>query len=163
MSGVRIADELRVEAPITAVLLAIEDPVAHARWHPFVSQITGTHELGHVRNCSVLIGKKSGHTRERCVEHEARRRVVWEIERDSTGFARMVSAWRAGFTLTERNGATLVTAESSFHPDNLAVRAMLPLIRRKFHNTHQAILRGLKDSVESARLAADASGSRSRS
>jgi hypothetical protein len=30
MSRVRITDELRMEAPIAAVWLAIEDPVAHA-------------------------------------------------------------------------------------------------------------------------------------
>jgi hypothetical protein len=29
------------------------------------------------------------------------------------------------------------------------VRAMLPMIRRKFHKTQRSILRGLKDSLES--------------
>jgi hypothetical protein len=74
--------------------------------------------------------------------------VVWEIEEDSTGFARMLSPWRAGFTLTERDGATLVMAESTFHPRNLLVLTTPSLIRRRFHNTQQAILHALKDSVE---------------
>jgi hypothetical protein len=77
------------------VWLAIEDPVAHARWHPFVTEIIGTHELEQVRKRLVLSGKKPGHTRERCVEHEPGHHVVWQIEQDTTGFARMVSAWRA--------------------------------------------------------------------
>lgn len=37
MSELRIADELRLDAPIDAVWHAIEDPAAHARWHPFVN------------------------------------------------------------------------------------------------------------------------------
>jgi hypothetical protein len=85
--------------------------------------------------------------------------VVWEIDEDLTGFARMTSAWHAGFTLTERDGATLVMAESTFHPDNLLVLATLPLIGR--HNTQLTILHALKDSVEAARLSVDARGSRS--
>jgi hypothetical protein len=126
-----------------------------------VTEIIGTHDLHQVRSCSVLIGKKPGHTRERCVEHEPGHRVVWGIEQDTTGFARMVSAWRAGFTLTERDGPALVMAESTFHPNNLLVLTILRLIRRRFHNTQQAILHALKDSVEAARLSFDASGSRS--
>src|SRR5919198_1206516 len=75
--------------------------------------------------------------------------VVWRaIEDDSTGFGRMVTGWRSGFSLAEREGATIVTAESTFRPGNLLVRAMLPVIRRKFHQTQQAILRGLQDAVE---------------
>ena len=39
MSEVRIVDELRIDASIDALWRAIEDPAAHARWHPFVSAI----------------------------------------------------------------------------------------------------------------------------
>ena len=148
MSEVRIADELRLDAPIDVVWHAIEDPAAHARWHPFVSAIAGGHELHEVRSCSVQVGKKEGTTKERCVEREDGARITWAIEEDSTGFARMVSAWRSGFTLDELDGATVVTAESVFRPNNVLVRAMLPLIRRKFHQTQQAILRGLQEAVE---------------
>jgi uncharacterized protein YndB with AHSA1/START domain len=153
MSEVRIADEIRVEAPIAAVWLAIEDPAAHARWHPFVTLIAGKHELDHVRTCSVLVGNKQGQTRERCVEHDDGNRIAWTIEEDSTGFARMVSDWRAGFALAARDGATIVTAKSTFRPNNPLVRAMLPLIRRKFHQTHRAILTGLKESLETTTVA----------
>jgi hypothetical protein len=150
MSEVRIADELRLDAPIDVVWHAIEDPAAHARWHPFVTAIAGGHELHEIRSCSVLVGKQEGSTKERCVEREEGALIAWAIDEDSTGFGRMVAGWRSGFSLAERDGATVVTAESAFRPRNLLVRAMLPAIRRKFHQTQRAILRGLQEAVESA-------------
>ncbi len=148
MSEVHIADELRIDAPIGVVWHAIEDPAAHARWHPFVSAIAGGHDLHEIRSCSVQVGKKEGLTKERCVERDEGARIAWAIEEDSSGFARMVSGWRSGFSLAERDGATIVTAHSTFRPNNVLVRAMLPLIRRKFHQTQQGILRGLQEAVE---------------
>jgi uncharacterized protein YndB with AHSA1/START domain len=153
MSEVRIADELRIDASVDVVWRAIEDPAAHARWHPFVSAIAGGHELGEIRSCSVRVGKKEGTTKERCVEREEGARIAWAIEEDSTGFARMVSGWRSGFSVAEREGATVVTAQSTFRPNSVLVRAMLPLIRRKFHQTQRAILRGLQEAVEGDRAA----------
>ena len=148
MSEVRIADELRLAAPIDVVWRAIEDPAAHARWHPFVSAIAGGHDLHEIRSCSVRASGKEGTTKERCVEREESARIAWAIEEDSSGFGRMVTGWRSGFILTERDGAAVVTAESTFRPSNLLVRAMLPLIRRKFHHAQQAILTGLQEAVE---------------
>jgi uncharacterized protein YndB with AHSA1/START domain len=156
MSEVRIADELLLDAPIDAVWDAIDDPATHARWHPFVSAIDGGHKLHEIRSCLVKVGKKEGSTKERCVEREDGARIVWAIEEDSTGFGRMVSGWRSGFSLAERDGATIVTAYSTFRPTNLLVRAMLPMIRRKFHQTQRAILRGLQKAVEGDRKAAAA-------
>jgi uncharacterized protein YndB with AHSA1/START domain len=151
MSEVRIADALRIDAPIDVVWAAIADPAAHARWHPFVTAIAGGHELHEIRLCSVQIGRKEGSTKERCVEREKGARIAWAIEEDSTGFGRMVSGWLSGFSLTERDRATNVTAHSTFRPNNLLVRAMLPMIRRKFHRTQRAILRGLQKAVEGDR------------
>jgi uncharacterized protein YndB with AHSA1/START domain len=150
MNDVTITDEISVQAPIAAVWRAIETPAEHAGWHPFLTDISGNHALGQVRTCSVMVGRKHGRTRERCVERDDERRIAWEIEEDSTGFGRMVSGWRAGFALSDRHGATMVSAESTFQPKSLLVRAMLPVIRRKFHRTQQAILRALKQSIESS-------------
>ena len=88
---------------------------------------------------------------ERCVEHDERRRIVWLIEADSNGFSRMVSNWRAGFSLEQRDGTTLVTARSEFEPRPFVVRVVGPLVRGKFHQTQRATLAGLKVSVEDAR------------
>jgi uncharacterized protein YndB with AHSA1/START domain len=144
---VRIVDELRLDAPADVVWRAIEDPSAHAGWHPFVTAIAGGHELHELRSCSVQVGGKEGKTKERCVEREEGARIIWAVEEDSTGFGRMVSDWRSGFSVAERDGATIVTAESSFRPSTVLVRALLPVIRRKFHQTQRSILRGLRDSV----------------
>jgi uncharacterized protein YndB with AHSA1/START domain len=163
MNEVRVADEIRVEVPIAAVWRAIDSPTEQAGWHPFLTGISGNHELGQVRTCSVVMGPKRGQTRERCVKREDGRHIAWEIEQDSTGFGRTVSGWRAGFALSDQHGATTVTAESTFQPNNLLVRAMLPVIRRKFHHTQQAILRALKQSLESSSDAVAASCSPSRS
>lgn len=152
MSEVRIADELRLDAPIGVVWRAIADPAAHARWHPFVSAIAGGHELHESRSCSVRVGKKERTTTERCVEREEGVRIAWTIEEDSTGFGRMVTGWRSGFSLAEHDGATIVIAQSTFRPTNLLVRAMLPLVRRKFHQTQRAILRGLQEALEGDRM-----------
>jgi uncharacterized protein YndB with AHSA1/START domain len=148
MSEVSVADELRLEAPIEVVWRAIADPTSHADWHPFVSAIVGGHELNELRSCSVQVGRKAGTTKERCLEREEGSRIAWAIEADSSGFGHMAIGWRSGFSLAERDGATLVTAHSTFRPRNLLVRAMLPVIRRKFHQTQRAILRGLQDAVE---------------
>jgi uncharacterized protein YndB with AHSA1/START domain len=148
MSEVRISDELELDAPVEVVWHAIADPAAHARWHPFVSAVGGGHELNELRSCSVRVGGKEGTTKERCIAREEGARIAWAIEEDSTGFGRMVSGWRSGFALAERDGATRVTAESTFQPRSLLVRALLPLIRRRFHQTQQAILHGLQEAVE---------------
>lgn len=154
MSEVRIADELRLDAPIDVVWHAIADPAVHADWHPFVTAIEGGHELHELRSCSVQVGRKEGTTRERCVEREERMRIAWAIEDDSTGFGRMVTRWRSGFSLAERSGVTIVTAESTFRPGNMLVRAMLPLVRRKFHRTQRAILDDLGHYAEHGRPSA---------
>jgi uncharacterized protein YndB with AHSA1/START domain len=148
MSEVRIDDEMSVTAPPFEVWAAITDPLTHVRWHPFVTEIAGEHRLGEVRSCAVLVGGKHGQTKERCVVEQEATRITWLVEEDSTGFGRMVSNWHAGFSLVARDGATVVTAESRFEPNNLLVRALLPVIRRKFHRTQQAILAALKESVE---------------
>ena len=147
MSDVRIADELRVDAPIDVVWRAIEDPAAHAQWHPFVSSIAGGHELHAVRSCTVLVGRRHGTTTERCVECDNGTRIVWAIEEDSTGFGRMVSDWRSGFRLAEQQGATRVIVESTFRPKNPLVRALLPIVRPRFHRAQRAILEGLREAA----------------
>lgn len=148
MTEVTIADQVRVEADAARVWAAIRDPKQHVRWHPFVTEIRGEHRLGEPRSCSVLVGKKSGTTRERCVAEESQRHIEWVIDEDTTGFSGMVSAWRAGFWLEPNGSSTLVTARSAFEPRNVLIRAMLPLIRRRFHETQRAILAGLQRSVE---------------
>lgn len=148
MSQVTIADQVRIGADAVRVWDAIKDPREHAGWHPFVTEIRGEHGLGESRTCSVLVGKKLGTTRERCVAEEPQRRIEWAIEEDTTGFSRMVSAWRAGFSLEPNGRSTLVSARSVFEPRNVLIRAMLPIIRRKFHQTQRLILAGLKGALE---------------
>jgi uncharacterized protein YndB with AHSA1/START domain len=148
MALVRINDEILVNAPALEIWEAIRDPAAHSRWHPFVTRISGEHRLGEIRTCSVIVGKKTGETKERCTEEEQGRAIRWSIEEDSTGFSRMVSDWRAGFGLQEHDDGTLVTAQGTFEPKNLLVRLTTPIVRRKFHQTQQAILAGLKHAIE---------------
>jgi uncharacterized protein YndB with AHSA1/START domain len=150
MGEVRIVDEIAVDARPDAVWAAIEDPAAHAGWHPFVTRISGEHRLGAHRACEVDLGKRTGQTRERCIAHEAERRIEWRIEEDSTGFLRLVSDWTAGFELrADGSGTTLIIAVSIFRPKSLLVLPIVPVVRRKFHQTHRAILNALKATVES--------------
>jgi hypothetical protein len=109
----------------------------------------------------VLVGRRHGETKERCVVEEPGSSIIWLVEEDSTSFGRMVSKWRAGFALTERGDATVVAAESIFEPNNLLVRAMLPIVRRKFRQTQRAILAALKQSLETQRDAVDLGARRS--
>lgn len=60
----------------------------------------------------------------------------------------MVSDWTAGFSLRSNEHGTIVTAESRFRPRSVLVRAMLPIMRRNFHHTQNAILAGLKEFSE---------------
>jgi hypothetical protein len=73
---------------------------------------------------------------------------MWTVEQDSSGFSRMVSDWRTGFSLEPQGSdTTRVTAQSLFTPRSPA-RLMMPVIRRKFHQTQRAILGGLKQHAE---------------
>jgi uncharacterized protein YndB with AHSA1/START domain len=146
---VEIKDEIVVRAPAERVWKAIEDPVAHAQWHPFLTHVAGEHALGSTRKCDVLIGKKQATTEERCSTYVEGRRIMWTIEQDSSGFSRMVSDWTAGFSLEPKDSdQTRVVAESTFSPGKLLARLMLPMIRSKFHRTQKRILDGLKQHVE---------------
>lgn len=146
---VHIADEVVVDAPTPAVWREIKDPTRHAAWHPFVTRISGEHSLGATRSCAVSLGKKAAETKERCVADDDERRLAWKIEEDSSGFLRMVSDWTAGFRLEPAGaGKTRVVAESEFAPKNLFVRVMMPMVRRKFHQTQRAILAALTDAAE---------------
>lgn len=143
MRRIEIKDWLAIDADLATVWEAIEKPALHAEWHPFLTAIDGEHSLGAERSCSVSIGGKPSRTRERCVVAEPEQRMIWRIEEDTSGFSRMVSDWTAGFSLTRSGEHALVTAESAFRPRNPFVLAMMPLVRRKFHQTQQAILDGL--------------------
>jgi uncharacterized protein YndB with AHSA1/START domain len=149
MRQVEIRDQLALSAEPPTVWAAIKDPSAHAAWHPFLTEIKGVHEAGAERVCSVKLGGKASHTRERCVVERPEQRIIWRIDDDSSGFSRMVSDWTAGFSLTPTDGGTLVTAESAFRPRNPFVRLMMPIVRRRFHHAQKAILAGLKEFTES--------------
>jgi uncharacterized protein YndB with AHSA1/START domain len=144
-----ITDQVIVQAPADRVWAAIQDPAEHVKWHPFATQIEGAHALGGTRTCSVLVGGKPGTTREVCSAYEEARTIMWTVEQDSSGFSRMVSDWRTGFSLqVQGSGATRVTAQSLFTPKRLLARLMTPVIRRKFHQTQRAILDGLRRHAE---------------
>lgn len=148
MRQITIQDTVTVNASVNKVWEAIKNPVSHAEWHPMVTRISGEHKLGAVRKCDVNVGNKPGYTEERCSVYDEGRKIIWSIEKDSTGFSRMVSNWTAGFSLKQSGSAILVTAESNFQPRNFFVRLMMPMIKSKFHKTQQTILNSLKQFVE---------------
>ena len=144
-----ITDHVIVQAPVGQVWAAIQDPAEHVAWHPFAMHIEGEHALGGTRTCQVLVGGKPGTSRERCSDYDEARTIMWAVEQDSSGFSRMVSDWRTGFSLqVQGSGVTRVTAQSLFTPKRLLARLMMPVIRRKFYQTQRAILDGLQRHVE---------------
>ena len=143
-----ITDEVIVNAPADQVWKAIADPGEHVAWHPFATSIDGDHALGEVRRCTVRLGRKPATTQERCSAYEETRKIMWTVEQDSSGFARIVTDWQTGFSLQpEGASSTRVRAESLFRPKLLA-RMMTKMIRRKFHQTQRAILDGLRQHAE---------------
>jgi uncharacterized protein YndB with AHSA1/START domain len=155
MDAVAITDEVVVNASGREVWDVIADPSVHAEWHPFVESIDGEHAPGATRRCKVQVGKKAGETVERCTAYDDGQRIAWRIDEDSTGFLRLVSDWTAGFAL-EPAGAetTRVRAQSVFRPRNPLLVLAMPIVRRKFHQTQQAILAALQQSVEQPRARA---------
>jgi uncharacterized protein YndB with AHSA1/START domain len=149
MRRIEIKDEVVVNAGGSEVWEAIRDPSVHAEWHPFVDSIRGEHAPGATRRCAIRVGKRRGETAEHCTAYEEERRILWQIDEDSSGFLRLVSDWTAGFVLEPAgSGATRVRAQSVFTRKNPLLVLMLPMIGRKFHQTQQAILAGLKRFVE---------------
>jgi hypothetical protein len=144
MGTIEIKDQLALSVDPRTVWAAIKDPHAHAAWHPFLTEIKGAHEADAERVCSVNLGGKTSRTRERCIVQQSEQRIVWRIDEDTSGFSRMVSDWTAGFSLAPTESGTLVTAESAFRPRNPLVRLVMPIVRRKFHQTQKAILEGLR-------------------
>jgi uncharacterized protein YndB with AHSA1/START domain len=152
MSRVEIRDEIVTETPPNVVWEAIRDPSSHAEWHPFVTAIHGEHGPGQMRRCDVLLGKKTAETEEMCTTYDEGRTILWRIDKDTSGFLRMVSDWTAGFVLEPAgSGGTRVTAKSAFKRRNPLVGLMMPVVRRKFHAAQRGILAGLKQFVERER------------
>lgn len=151
MKNVRIEDEVLISVEPATVWQAITSTEAHARWHPFVTEIKGSHERGAVRACTVKIGRKVGQTSETCVAEEPMKRILWRIDEDSSGFLRMVADWSAGFSLRAGPGGTVVTAQSSFRPRNALWGLLMPLVRRRLHTAQRAILAGLERYAEERR------------
>lgn len=144
-----IRDAVLIKAPHHEVWEAVRDPYQHAQWHPALTGIEGEHVLGAVRTCDVVIGNKTSTNRERCIVYDEGRAIEWVIEHDGSGFSRMAKDWTAGFTLQPHSdNETRVEARSVFSSRTLLARIMLPLIRRKFHQTQRAILDGLRQHVE---------------
>lgn len=144
-----ITDEVTISAPLALVWKAIQDPGEHVAWNPFATGIDGEHAPGAVRTCTVQLGRKPGTTRERCTGYDEPNAIMWTMEHDSSGFSKMVTDWQTGFRLTAQGpGATRVQAVSQFSPAGLATRVMMPVIRRKFHQTQRAILDGLRQHAE---------------
>jgi uncharacterized protein YndB with AHSA1/START domain len=148
MRPVEITDQLALSADPATVWAAIKDPSAHASWHPLLTGIEGAHEAGAERVCLVNLRGKTSRTRERCIVDQPERRLIWRIEEDTSGFSGLVSDWTAGFSLAPTERGTLVTAESAFCPRNLLARLVMPVVRRKFHQTQKAILEGLRRYTE---------------
>jgi hypothetical protein len=140
---------LRLAAPPQDVWTAIKAPDEHGTRHPFATAIKGVHKLGEVRECGVLVGGKPGTTRETCTAYDRGRAITWRIDADSSGFSRMVHGWTSGFRLKHEHDSTVVTEWSDFRP-KWFVRPMLPMIKRRFHQTQQQILDGLRRHVEGA-------------
>jgi len=152
MRRVAIEDEVVVNGSASEVWEAIRDPALHADWHPFVDSIRGEHAAGASRSCAIRVGKKTGETVEHCTAYEENKRILWQIDEDSTGFLRLVSDWTAGFVLEPAGpGKMRVGAQSVFERKNPLLVLMLPMIRRKFHQTQRAILAALKEFVEKRR------------
>jgi hypothetical protein len=76
----------------------------------------------------VLVGRRHGETKERCVVEEPGSRIVWLVEEDPTGFGRMVSNSRAGFALTDRRAILTALKESLETQRDAIDRAILDRI-----------------------------------
>jgi uncharacterized protein YndB with AHSA1/START domain len=83
-----IVDEVTINAPVTLVWKAIQDPGEHVAWHPFATRIDGEHAPGAVRTCTVRLGRKPETTRERCTSYDEASTIMSTMEHDSSGFSR---------------------------------------------------------------------------
>lgn len=144
-----------IDAPRQRVWEAIADPTQHAAWNPFVTRIAGGHALEARRTVTGVYGKGEGTSEERCTAYEAGRRIRWLAESDSNGFSgRMATDVIAEFTLTDAGpGRTTATSRTGFVPQNVMLKLMTPVLRRKVAKSNDSKLRALKLYVETGQSA----------
>src|SRR5262247_2517285 len=97
---VQESDEVVVHASPDRIWALLEDGPRLTEWMPIVKTTTGQVEvLGAERTCAVEFEGKRGRVTERCVEHDQRRRIAWQLVDDTLGFGRLFAELGFSFTL----------------------------------------------------------------
>jgi uncharacterized protein YndB with AHSA1/START domain len=155
----QLTREIAIDASPAQVWAVVADSTLLPEWAPpvrAVSDVTeGPEGIGTTRICQVEFGGREGTMTERCVEFDPPLRAGYVVDDDSLGFGRMFADY--GFTITIEDGpedASVARTDTYYTPRNPLFAAMNALImRRRFANTVDQLLSGLKRSSES-RIAA---------
>ena len=151
----QLTREISIGAPREAVWAVIADSTLLPQWAPPVKQVTSLSEgpegVGTTRVCQVDFGGRQGTMTERCVEFDPPRHAGYRLDDDSLGFGRMFADY--GFTITVEDGpegSSIAHTDTYYTPRNPLFSLINTLImRRRFANTVDELLSGLKRTSES--------------
>jgi uncharacterized protein YndB with AHSA1/START domain len=156
MRGERqLTRELTIHAPRDRVWAVVADSRLLPEWAPPVKQLDslseGSEGVGTTRVCQVEFGGRKGTMTERCVEFDPPRRAGYVVDDDNLGFGRMFADY--GFTISIENGpdgSSIARTDTFYTPRNPLFALMNAVImRRRFSNTVDELLSGLKRCSES--------------
>ena len=147
-------NEILINAPADKVWEILRNSSLMPEWLSMVRSLNITSEnkseVGEVRECKVMFGKKPGEIVERCIEFIPQQKISYVVDKDSFGFTRMFSDYGFSYLLEERtNDKTLCRMRLYYVPKGLFNKIMNSLMmKRKFSETRQKILSGLKSYIE---------------
>lgn len=146
--------EILVDAPAADVWAVLDDSANLPRWCPFMVKDTtgGKESMGATRECTIENGGRSGRVKERCIDYQPERRIMWTMDEDTLGITRMLEGFAFGFSLERlEDQRTRVTFEQRWRARTLLAKLLVPLVmRRQMAKTNERLLGYLKQYVEGA-------------
>lgn len=143
------SSEILVKAKPEQIWAVLEDSTLLPQWAPMVKSTTGkTERVGSVRTCQVEWEGRKDQVVEQCVEAIPNKKITWVMEQGM--MTKMFSKINFWFILEHRDSnTTSLQLGFLYQPRTLLARLMYFLMmRRKFGQLRQSLLKNIKDFVE---------------
>ncbi|MFM7024208.1 MAG: SRPBCC family protein [Flavobacteriales bacterium] len=151
MSKLQARNEMVINAPISKVWALITDINQLHKINPGVLSATGSmNQLNATRTCEMDNKGRKGTMTEKLIELVHEQKIVWAIENDTMGMAKMLKDPRFCFYLEkEGENKTKIINESYYVPATFAAKIMNALMMKRMMGRIQGqILNNIKKLAE---------------